>query len=618
VLKVLKVLQVLMVLLVLCASAAAQNAAPRDGVITGRVVDAATGRPVGAVIVSISGPGIATRVTSSASGPGGLAAGPSVPRVLTGADGRFMFRDLQAGGFTITAVKNGYAEGASGRRRPGGTTQPVALTEAQRTADISVRVWKNAAIGGTVVDEAGEPVVGVQVRALVRSTVAGRRRFTPAGNSAFTDDRGMYRFSGLLPGDYIVMASPPVVGIKLSVFEDVGRTGRAAGELAAAVSLGGATSGIPIGDALLTMGRGTVTPPPFGNGRLRIYPTTFHPAAFLPAQAATVTLGSGEERVGVDVQLQPVPTARVSGSLVSSAGPVAATLLRLSLQGADEVSNDGLSAVTFTDSSGAFTFPAVPPGQYTMRASTRPGAGGSAAGADLSWLDMPVTVSGDDVEGVVAVMRPALRITARLEFEGATPRPPGRSQAAFVGSPFMLETDDGVAPAAGGSTVGVPGEQGFTLGGYAAGRYRVRVQNSPAGWMFKSAMLNGVDVSETAFDFNRDVADLVLTFTDRWSGVSGSIQGAGAGGATVIVFPIDAQSWASPRRLKSGRATAQGTFGISSLPPGDYYAVAIPEEQAADWRDPKMLEELARVATRVSIGEGEHKTIDLPMKEVRR
>ena len=53
-----------------------------------------------------------------------------------------------------------------------------------------------------------------------------------------------------------------------------------------------------------------------------------------------------------------------------------------------------------------------------------------------------------------------------------------------------------------------------------AGRYRVRVPNSPAGWMFKAAMLNGVDVSETPFDLTRDVTDLVLSFTDRWSGMA--------------------------------------------------------------------------------------------------
>ena len=160
------------------------------------------------------------------------------------------------------------------------------------------------------------------------------------------------------------------------------------------------------------------------------------------------------------------------------------------------------------------------------------------------------------------------------------------------------------------------------LAGFSAGKYRVRVQNSPPGWMFKAAMLNGVDVSETPFEFTRDVSDLVLTFTDRWSGMGGVVQGTGAAGAVVLAFTTNAQTWnwddqgPASRRFRSTRANARGEFGLSSVPPGDYYVIAVPEEQAADWRDPKVLEALARQATQVSIAEGEHKTIDPRLREV--
>jgi 16S rRNA G966 N2-methylase RsmD len=45
--------------------------------------------------------------------------------------------------------------------------------------------------------------------------------------------------------------------------------------------------------------------------------------------------------------------------------------------------------------------------------------------------------------------------------------------------------------------------------------------------------------------------------------------------------------------------------------------VAVQEEPPGDWRDPAALEALARVATQVTIVEGEHKTIDLRVREVR-
>ena len=72
-------------------------------------------------------------------------------------------------------------------------------------------MWKHGVIAGTVVDEAGEPVVGVAVRALIKDVVAGRTRY---GNmevipelvpTATTDDRGMFRLSQLMPGTYVVL-----------------------------------------------------------------------------------------------------------------------------------------------------------------------------------------------------------------------------------------------------------------------------------------------------------------------------------------------------------------------------------------------------------------------------
>ena len=190
----------------------------------------------------------------------------------------------------------------------------------------------------------------------------------------------------------------------------------------------------------------------------------------------------------------------------------------------------------------------------------------------------------------------------------------------FVPPPFSLESDDASSRRPAWESRLAARENRDSLSrDMQPGRYRVRVQNSPTGWMFKAAMLNGVDVSETPFEFTRDVTDLVLTFTDRWSGMSGVVQGAGGGGAMVLAFTTNVQTWneqgASPRRLKSTRANARGEFGISSVPPGDYYVVAVPEEQAADWRDPKALEALARLATQVTIAEGEHKTIDLRLKD---
>jgi hypothetical protein len=128
-------------------------------------------------------------------------------------------------------------------------------------------------------------------------------------------------------------------------------------------------------------------------------------------------------------------------------------------------------------------------------------------------------------------------------------------------------------------------------------------------------------VSDAPFQLSRDVSDLTITFTDRSSGIDGAVLGANADAAIVLVFPTDAQRWtdygSNPRRLRSARAHAGGKFELGAVPAGDYYITAVPEEQAVDWRDPKMLELLARAAARVTVLEGEHKTIELRMREAK-
>ena len=603
VLQVLQVLQVLLVPVLVSVNGAAQQ--PRDGIITGQVVDAATGKPVSAALVTIQGAGAQPPPAR------GAPSWEAIPlRILTGSDGRFVFRDLPAGSFTIAVTKSGYAEGASGRQRPGGTSRPVVLTEAQRTADATVRLWKYAAIAGTVTDEAGEPVVGVRVRVMQQMLEAGRRRLRSFGVATATDDRGAYRFGNLLPGDYAIVASVQPLGAPATTFTDAERTHSSFGYMMG--SAPGQPSGIGIGDAGLALGRGMPVPPPPVSGRVQIYPPTFYPSTLSPAQATVVTVAAGEERSGIDLQLQPVPTARVSGLLVSPAGMQNGTIERLIPNGA-EIDTGDFELVSGTDARGAFVFPSVTPGQYLLRSS-------QGMGDSINWAAMPIAVAGGDLDGIVATLRPELAIGGRLEFEGAAAPTDQRARAQIVvegteGHPgnTQARTEWRFPPAAPQAT--------FRIRGYAAGTYLVRVTGSPAGWMFKSAMLNGVDVSETPFDLTRDVGDLVITFTDRWTGLGGSVQGADREGPLVIVFPSDPQRWmdygSGSRRVRSARATADGRFAISSLPPGDYYVVALPEQQADDWRDPKTLERLVAVATPVTILEGQHRTIDLRLREVR-
>jgi hypothetical protein len=146
--------------------------------------------------------------------------------------------------------------------------------------------------------------------------------------------------------------------------------------------------------------------------------------------------------------------------------------------------------------------------------------------------------------------------------------------------------------------------------------------------MFKSAMHGGRDLSDVAVELLAgDVTGVGLTFTDRWTSFSGLVllsQGVPTGmaiDATVLLFPVDPQFWndpaSNPRRIRSTGTGKNGEFTFASVPPGEYYAVAVTDESANDWQDAGFMQTLTRFATRVTIDEGEHKKLDLRMRDAR-
>ena len=578
--------------------------APRaSALVVGQVIDAGTGRPVAGAIVGLGGPSI-----------------PSAqePRVLTGSDGRFVFRDLRRGEHTITATKPGYVNGAHGRNRPGGPSAPLTLNDNERVGDVVIRIWRHASISGTVADESGELLVGIQVRAFRRSVAGNRRRYI-FSSSGTTDDRGIYRIGGLVPGDYIVAAISRHTAVPLSLYRNRAPGTPPGNPLVDGGLLGPTdTTGFAVleaGNAGLVLGRGTVVPPPSPEGRLFVYPTTFHPSTTSGGSGQVITVRSGEEYPNADLQLTPVPTATVSGFVFGPDGPVKRAMLRLVPANTLELASELDLPTTITDAGGAFTLPAVPSGHYTIRLN-RGGPGGSQSTGPL-WLDEPISVGTNDIEGLTLSATTGLKISGRLDFEGDQ----SRLRVALTNIQILIEPADIVPQTA--AFFARPSTSGeFVSTPVPGGRYYIRVPSSPAGWMLKSVAIDGRDVADTPFTLSQEPTHVVITFTDRWSGLRGSVLSVAGRDteALIVVFPTDRDAWGStgmsPRRMRSTRASKSGEYSFN-LPPGDYFVIAVPEEQSADWQDPDFLEAASRAAARVSIGEGERKVQDLQTREVR-
>jgi hypothetical protein len=538
------------VLLALSAAASAQRSgipglgdgqrsgtpAAAQGLIVGQVIDATSGRPIAGAIVSVIG-------AAPRPSPDGRTA--SFPRVLSTSAGRFLFRELPRGTFSITATKAGYVDGASGRRRPGGPSQPITLAEGERIGDLVIRMWKDAAIAGSVVDEMGEPVVGVQVRAFRREFAGGRPRFVTGGArvqpSAITDDRGMYRLGTLVPGDYVVATGGRPVAMSVSMAQEF--QGRSDNADLGPVALPGTPSSTQVGNVAYGLGFGAPIPAPTRDGRLFVYPQTFYPSVSTFSQAMVVSVGAGEERTAIDLQIHPLPTVRVGGTVVGPDGPATALSLRMLPAAAEDVELDIDVPTAVTDRNGNFEFPAVSAGQYVIRALIRPPQPDPRTPLKAAlWLEMPIAVGRSDIEGAVLTLHSGLRVSGHLEFEGNAPRP---SASWLQQVPVLLEAARVPADGATQVTGRVDASGQFTAVGAKPGRYFVRIGGSPEGWMFKSASWRGRDVSDEPLDLDSDANDVVITFTDRWTGMHGIVQGPRGPDpdATVLIFPIEQQAW---------------------------------------------------------------------------
>jgi hypothetical protein len=541
---------------------------PASGVVVGQVIDAGTGKGIGGALVTLSRIDDAPLLKPSNSS--------GLTLVATG-DGRYAFRSLGAGRYTISASKPGYLSGGFGARRPGGMRQLLVLTEGEEFAASPITLWRHAVISGLVVDDAGEPVVGARVRVLRRTPLRGRE--FGGESSETTDDRGIYRISALPPGDYLVLV--PSISIDGSL----------------------------------------------------VYPTTFYPSALSPELAAIVTVASGDDRAGVDFQLTPASGVRVRGTIQDPNGPAEGVSVTLRWPDAELFPFDLEVATTVSGPDGSFSFNAVSGGTYLLEAAERPepvnvsrgvpDAGEYGRSAVLTSAGMITTSStlmgsstvvvGDrNIDHFLLQLRPGARVTGRVTFEGGARSTPAPIAATSVYLDRLDERSSRTEPAR-------PDRFGrFATTGLPAGRYRLRVGTIPTGWMFKAAMYEGHDIADEPFELeSKDIDGVVVMFSThgtRLSGVVRSERGEPDPETSVLIYPAIHVLWTptiSLLRMRSVRASTTGAYTATSLPPGEYYVVAVPEQQSSGWQDPKRLAELAPHATRIRIGEGQTQIQDL-------
>jgi uncharacterized protein (DUF2141 family) len=612
----------------------------RDAVVTqtvgtamilGQVVTGDSGTPVRRARVNLSGAELRGQRST-----------------MTDDEGRFVFTQLPAGRFTMTASKAGFVSITYGAKSAGRAGTPIQIVDGQKIDARPISMPRGGVVTGIVLDEYGEPSPGTPVRAFRTVMRTGEKRLESAGTDT-TDDRGMYRIYGLQPGQFVVTAQPRntgIGGLQVSVAAEIEAAMAQMQQLGGGRGQGAGGRGGQLGELLQGMagGRGQqvleqlqqqlnpADQPAIG------YAPVFYPGTTSPSRATTVDVVVGQERFGVDFQLQLVTTSTVAGMLtgVDGAPPAGA---QVTLSPLDTLPGlPGAAPTARAGQTGEFTFRNVAPGRYRISARAqvrtpqvgaaeaavevavgqagrggRGGGRGQAVPTEVLWAHSDLSVDGQDLTGISLQLQRGMTVAGRMTFDG-TGTPPAdlsriRVTLAAVG---QQDAEFGGVPAA---IVDAGGR--FTFSGVPPGRYsfRAALANSPSGnWTLKSASAGGRETLDFPLELgpNMTIGDAVLTFTDRSTELTGLLQdaqGLATSDFSIIIFPSDPRYWVpQARRIQSVRPGTDGRYTVRNLPPGDYALAAVTDVEPGEWFDPQFLQELLAASMRLSLADGDRKT----------
>jgi hypothetical protein len=556
----------------------AQTSGAGRASLSGVVVDAASGRPIGGATVDLNV----------------VPAGPTdlplenprdrkfdyvpPPQARTDAAGRFTFGDLTAGTYFLTGYKDGWQIGyhsATGSRHGEWiTVQPGVRFKTARIA-----LPRGASISGRILGVRHEPLPGVDIAVFDAVAVEGRARYRRVGWE-HADDRGQF-FVSLGSAEYVVCAVVP--------------------------------EHARVGSPKL----------PPRDGETFVYQTTCFPRVLSPGEATPFRLSAGEERTGVDIELRETRAFRVSGQ-VGTGWRFPTTRVELWRPSSDLLEPG--PAIRTAARNGEFSANGVPPGAYRLRAENnvdvvvRPSHSSPVIGDVSSWpvhtAEMDIVVTDRDLN-ITPHLKSAARLSGTVRFvDGEPPSLPALREHNVIVRDLERSRDDDRGVFQQGGT--------FLTEPILPGRYTIS-SDTPHGWRLHSVMAGSRDVADHPLEVGlRDIDDLVITFTRRpGAQVIGRVLAATTLTRQVLVvaFPTDRDLWSGvgpSRRIRRSETGRDGAFAFENLPAGAYHLAAIERPQWRELSTPAGFLLMAATSTTVVVAEGETRAVDVRLSMVNR
>jgi hypothetical protein len=397
----------------------------------------------------------------------------------------------------------------------------------------------------------------------------GQRQLVPVFNAVggfpVTDDLGQYRVYGLIPGTYLLSA------------------GSSTGAMSVMTPEGGMTT--------VSENEG--------------YAMTYYPGTLNVDDAQAITVALAQE-VFADFALVPARLSKVSGIVRNSQGRAAAGV-NVMLRGASIIGMMNGPSFARTGSDGSFTLAKVAPCECVME--VRPTSSG-----DQEFASMPVTVSGQDITGLIITTGPGAVIAGRIAFDATKPRPttPALRVTAESADPMQGVITNATADS------GLVDEQGiFKIVGIS-GKVLFRLSPLPTGWSLRSVRFDGHDITDIPLEVTTNIAGLEIVLTDQQSTFSGTVRdvrGETVEDYIVVLLPRNlADGIVLNRFVATLRPDQDGRFEMRGVVPGDYFAVALESLESGDEWDPAIQKQLRDHAKEFTIKEGQALSVELVLQ----
>jgi hypothetical protein len=530
-----------------CFSLRAQApSAPRNATtsgkytISGTVVSARTGTPLAKARVTLTD-------TSNSQ---------NTATLLTGADGRFAFRQLAAAKYSLRGSRRGFL--ASGYQQHEQFWSAIVTGEEFETQNLVLRLTPAGVISGKVLDERGEPVRNAQAKLYTEGHSSGVTRVTLMENTQ-TNDLGVFEFFSLSPGKYFAAVSAKPWYAVHAPSEPQGVSG---------------TPAVAVDKSL------DVT-----------YPMTYYGGTTESDEASPIMIKGGAHEE-IEIHLTPVESLRLRFHIPEPGQREGFQVPILEKHVFDSVDYIPTEGVILTDG-GFVEMNGVPAGKYTVRF---PGTQGQAA----KFSEMDLRNDGQELETDKA--EPAANVKLAVRLANGEPLP----------KQLGLGLQDEGRQVAAFSPVGPDGTVAFD--DLAAGSYKIIATRTPEKAYAVGRILteSGQPVGPTLNVTAGAELQFNVTLVSGVASVEGFAKRGGKAASGVMVVLIPAEPETQQDLFRRDQSDSDGSFSLPDIIPGTYTVVAIEDAWDFDWSQPSALARYAKNGQSLTIGENEQGTIHLP------